>query len=112
MEPARVVVRVEPRLVADLLARLLSSPDINVAVALMGGTIDVAGTDILVTSAPLPAVVPRAAVCLDAAVAPGNALVVTNGSTEDIAVQDLEAIAAIVRDLCAIGPSDGTRTAP
>jgi hypothetical protein len=112
VEPARVVVRVEPRLVADLLARLLSSPDIDVVVDLTGGTVEVAGSDVLVTSAPLPAVVPRAAVCLGDGVAPGSACVVTGGSTEHIAVQDLESIAQIVRGLCAIDHGKAAGTAP
>jgi hypothetical protein len=111
VEPARVVVRVEPRLVADLLARLLSSPDIDVVVDLTGGTVEVAGSDVLVTSAPLPAVVPRAAVCLDDGV-PGSACVVTGGSTERMQVRDLESIADIVRGLCAIDHGKAAGTAP
>ena len=97
--PVRIAVRLTPPLVADLLAHLVNAPGVQAAIDASTGSIEL-GTDILVTSEPVPFNPPPTVVVLGEPIAPGVATVLSNGGSDQIEVVDLAAIASIVRDLC------------
>lgn len=99
MRAVRIVVRLSPALVADLLARLIDAPHLDVVIDTTHGTVAVEG-DLLVTSSRLAGPGPRAVVMLEEPIAPGVATVLIDGSSETFVVDDLEAVAAVVRQLC------------
>ena len=99
MTQVRVAVRLSPPLVADLLALLVDVPGLDVVIDLATGAVEV-GTDVLVTSAPVSGPMPPAVVVLEEGIAPGRATIHTRDGTQEVAVVDLDAVAAVVRDLC------------
>ena len=84
---------------ADLLARLLDEPHLEVVVDATSGTVEV-DSDVLVTTTRQGGSSARAVVLLDDPIAPGVATVLADGSTDQVEVLDLEAVAALVRTLC------------
>jgi len=99
MTPVRVALRLSPPLVADLLASLVEEPGIDVVIDLGSGAVD-AGTDVLVTAASLPSPLPPTVVLLSEPIAPGTATIQTGDRNEAVPVEDLAAVAAVVRQLC------------
>jgi hypothetical protein len=95
----RVVVRLSPPLVAELLARLLDHPGIDVVIDASDGKVELRG-DLLVTSEPLRALPPATVVTLPESIAPGIATVFDHGGSEEVVIDDLDAIACVVRRLC------------
>ncbi|MGQ0432676.1 MAG: hypothetical protein ACT452_09770 [Microthrixaceae bacterium] len=99
VQAVRIVVRLSPALVADLLARLLDAPHLDIVIDTTNGSVAVDG-DLLVTSARLTGPAPRVVVMLDEPIAPGVATVLVDGTAETVVVDDLAAVAAVVRQLC------------
>ena len=95
-----MAVRLSPPLVADLLALLVEVPGTDVVIDLSSGALE-AGTDVLVTASALPPPLPPTVVLLSEPIAPGTARIQTGDRSEDVPVEDLAAIAAVVRQLCA-----------
>jgi hypothetical protein len=100
MTQVRLSMRLSPPLVAELLALLVDVPGVDVVIDLSAGAVE-AGTDILVTSRTESSPLPPAVVYLDQPIAPGVATVVDPGATDRVAVADLDAIAEVIRNLCA-----------
>lgn len=94
-----MAVRLSPPLVGDLLAKLVAVPGLDVVIDLSSGAVE-AGTDVLVTASAVHGPMPPAVVVLDEGIAPGRATVHTRDGTQEVAVLDLDAVAAVVRDLC------------
>ena len=97
--PVRVLIRLSPPLVGDLLARLVRENDTDPAVEVSTDA-SPGDADILITSEPVPSNPPPTVVVLTEPMAPGTATVLGGGRTEEIEVLDLDAIASVVRHLC------------
>ena len=104
--PVRVLIRLSPPLVGDLLARLVRhrGDDGTVEVSTDGSRGE---ADILITSEPVPSDAPPTVIVLREPIAPGTATVLGGGRTEEIEVLDLDAIAEVIRDLCEPLPPGG-----
>ena len=88
--PVRVLIRLSPPLVGDLLARLVRSDETDPAVEVSTDA-SAGDADILITSEPVPSDPPPTVMVLEDPIAPGTATVLGGGRTEEIEVLDLDA---------------------